>query len=178
MGLSRRTFLLAGIASAAALSTEGLRVIARTLSAPPAAAKVASAVAASPYGNSVRAQVFEVIVRQAQAGAPWLMICDGPMRVNNITPQEVEEELERRAKFTSSHPSHEHGDEKSCMVCIREYKHRLVTEHPSHTETIWACNACVAELVDKAHRQHQQHGEYTDGCHRCRIEALISKYRG
>lgn len=48
------------------------------------------------YGSGVRAQVFEVIVRQALAGAPWREICAGPMSVNNISPDEVESEVKRR----------------------------------------------------------------------------------
>ncbi len=48
------------------------------------------------YGSGVRAQVFEVIVRQALAGAPWREICAGPMQVNNISPDEVEAEVKRR----------------------------------------------------------------------------------
>lgn len=51
------------------------------------------------YGSGVRAQVFEVIVRQALAGAPWREICAGPMQVNNITPEEVEAEVQRRKQF-------------------------------------------------------------------------------
>jgi hypothetical protein len=50
----------------------------------------------APFGSSVRAQVFEVVVRQAVAGAPWRLICAGPMKVNNITEDMVEEELKRR----------------------------------------------------------------------------------
>lgn len=48
------------------------------------------------YGAGVRAQVFEVVVRQAIAGAPWQEICRGPMQVNNITIEEVEEEVQKR----------------------------------------------------------------------------------
>lgn len=44
----------------------------------------------------VRSQVFEVIVRQALAGAPWRAICQGPMQVNNISPDEIQAEVERR----------------------------------------------------------------------------------
>jgi hypothetical protein len=51
---------------------------------------------AGSYGSGVRAQVFEVIVRQALAGAPWREICSGPMQVNNISPEEVEAEVKRR----------------------------------------------------------------------------------
>lgn len=51
---------------------------------------------AGSYGSGVRAQVFEVIVRQALAGAPWREICAGPMQVNNISPDEVEAEVKRR----------------------------------------------------------------------------------
>ncbi|MBK9278264.1 MAG: zinc ribbon domain-containing protein [Candidatus Obscuribacter sp.] len=44
----------------------------------------------------VRAQVFEVIVKQALMGAPWRAICAGPMLVNQITESQVEEEVRRR----------------------------------------------------------------------------------
>ncbi len=50
----------------------------------------------SPYGEGVRGQVFEVIVRQGMAGAPWREICAGPLHVNNISPDEVEAEIKRR----------------------------------------------------------------------------------
>ncbi len=48
------------------------------------------------FGTAIRNQVFEVIVRQAIAGAPWREICAGPMQVNNIVPEEVEAEVYRR----------------------------------------------------------------------------------
>jgi hypothetical protein len=48
------------------------------------------------YGIGVRAQVFEVIVRQALAGAPWKEICAGPMQVNNINADDIEDEVRRR----------------------------------------------------------------------------------
>ena len=54
---------------------------------------------AGSYGSGVRAQVFEVIVRQALAGAPWREICAGPMQVNNISAEEVESEVKRRQNF-------------------------------------------------------------------------------
>lgn len=58
---------------------------------------------AGEYGSGVRAQVFEVIVRQAMAGAPWREICAGPMQVNNISSQEVLAEVQRRQDLLS-HP--------------------------------------------------------------------------
>src|SRR5271156_1167693 len=48
------------------------------------------------HSTGVRAQVFEVIVRQAIAGAPWREICAGPMQVNNITAEEVQAEGDSR----------------------------------------------------------------------------------
>lgn len=54
-----------------------------------------------PYGEGVRSQVFEVIVRQGMAGAPWRIACDGPMKVNNISPDEVEAEIRRRQNLLS-----------------------------------------------------------------------------
>jgi hypothetical protein len=69
----------------------------------PTASRVSSTAPTTPlapgagsYGSGVRAQVFEVIVRQALAGAPWKEICAGPMQVNNISPEEVEAEVKRR----------------------------------------------------------------------------------
>lgn len=53
----------------------------------------------------VRSQVFEVIIRQAIAGAPWREICSGPMLENNITAEEVESEIERRKVSSVESPS-------------------------------------------------------------------------
>lgn len=54
------------------------------------------------HGLGLRAQVFEVIVRQAMAGAPWREICSGPMQVNRITEAEVEEEIRKRGGDSES----------------------------------------------------------------------------
>jgi len=60
------------------------------------------------YGASIKQQVFEVIVRQAMAGAPWKEICKGPMIANGIDPKEIEEELShRQGNFAP------HNDQKS-----------------------------------------------------------------
>ena len=59
-------------------------------------AKETASADGNKYGARVRAQVFEVVVRQAIAGAPWQEICRGPMQVNNITIEEVEEEVQKR----------------------------------------------------------------------------------
>lgn len=48
--------------------------------------------------SGVRGQVFEVVVRQALAGAPWREICAGPMQEHNITAEDVEAEVERRKR--------------------------------------------------------------------------------
>ncbi len=57
------------------------------------------------YSNlALRAQVVEVIVRQAIAGAPWKEICRGPMQVNNITVDEIEIEVKRRMGGPGSLP--------------------------------------------------------------------------
>jgi hypothetical protein len=50
----------------------------------------------SQYGDGVRGQVFEVIVRQGLAGAPWREICQGPMMVNRISEVSVAYEIKRR----------------------------------------------------------------------------------
>jgi hypothetical protein len=47
------------------------------------------------YGT-IREQVFEVIVWQALAGAPWREICAGIMQIHSVSPEEIEEEVKRR----------------------------------------------------------------------------------
>ncbi len=64
--------------------------------------KEAKSSSKASYGSGVREQVFEVIVRQALAGAPWREICAGPMQVNNIDPKDVQEEVDRRLKVLDS----------------------------------------------------------------------------
>ncbi|MBU6454817.1 MAG: hypothetical protein KGS72_23820 [Cyanobacteria bacterium REEB67] len=54
------------------------------------------------YGSGLRAQVFEVIVRQGLAGAPWREICAAPMSKNAIDPEEVQAEIDKRRGDTSS----------------------------------------------------------------------------
>ena len=44
----------------------------------------------------LRAQVFEVIVRQALQGFPWETLFKEPMQTHNIEPGEIEAEVERR----------------------------------------------------------------------------------
>ena len=46
--------------------------------------------------HGVAKDAFEVIVRQALAGAPWQEICAGPMTMHGITVEEVEAEVLRR----------------------------------------------------------------------------------
>lgn len=53
------------------------------------------------YGEGVREQVLEVIIRQALAGAPWREICAGPMQVNDIPEEEVEGYVQYRQKRLS-----------------------------------------------------------------------------
>lgn len=54
----------------------------------------------APVIGSIRDQVFETIVRQALAGAPWKEICSGPMQVNHIAPEQIEAEINRRKNIS------------------------------------------------------------------------------
>jgi len=75
------------------------------------------------YSAGVRAQVFEVIVRQAMAGAPWREICAGPMQVNNISAEDVEAECNRRRGiFKKNLPAEK---QKQITECINSWKERL-----------------------------------------------------
>lgn len=51
-----------------------------------------------------RDQVFEVIVRMALSGAAWRQVCRPAMLVNNIEPEEIEAEIEKRKKLAEEKP--------------------------------------------------------------------------
>lgn len=65
--------------------------------------------------------VFEVIVRQGMAGAPWQEICRGPMEVNKITDDEVSDEIARRL---FAHCRKLHGP-CNCCLCVERKEGRL-----------------------------------------------------
>lgn len=71
--------------------------------------------------KNIRDMVFEVVVLQALAGAPWRIICAGPMSVNSITPEEIEEEVKRRGEgneFDALVPRKPHKPQGSTSVAI------------------------------------------------------------
>ncbi len=72
----------------------------------------------------IKAQVFEVIVRQAMAGAPWREICAGPMAANGITADAVQAEVERRFNYYTSALSSE--EKESLELFIQQWEK---TEH-------------------------------------------------
>lgn len=72
-----------------------------------------------PRGGGVAGQVFEVVVRQAMAGAPWREICAGPMEVNGINPIDVEKEAARRKQGL---PPLSYGQTEQTPVLRRETK--------------------------------------------------------
>ncbi|HEY9716612.1 MAG TPA: hypothetical protein V6C69_04030 [Trichormus sp.] len=54
----------------------------------------------SDTGGLKREQVFEVIVRVALGGSAWRQICADSMQANQITEEEVENEVKRRRKVS------------------------------------------------------------------------------
>lgn len=53
------------------------------------------------FGERIKEQVLEVVIRQAIAGAPWKEICQGPMAVNNISDEEVQLHVDYMQKVRS-----------------------------------------------------------------------------
>ena len=101
MNPERRKFLhqMVAMCGAGAARTLGVGMGAGTLavaSSSQVAAAAGTATAAVTYGSGVRAQVFEIIVRQGMAGAPWELICEGPMKINGISAEEIKAEIARR----------------------------------------------------------------------------------
>src|ERR1700733_4801775 len=112
MDTERRKFLqhMALMCGAGVARSLGVGVgVAVATSGTAAAASAAAAIGAGTYGHGVRQQVFEVIVRQAMAGAPWQTICKGPMAVNGITEEEIKKEGSRR------HNGVVHREDSTCF---------------------------------------------------------------
>jgi hypothetical protein len=160
MDTDRRKFLqqMASVCAGGVARTLGVGCTAAVTTNAAAAATVAAVAApvAGAYGSSVRNQVFEVIVRQAMAGAPWQTICKAPMQVNNITEAEVEAEVQRRAKIV-------HSDVGFCQCqnCFiaRAKKHReelLALDSIPHSEKApCACKDCreAIRTITEEHRK-------------------------
>ena len=126
MDKERRKFLqqLAALCGAGVARTLGVGLGAGTVAVAATATATTAAVASaatafSPYGAGVRQQVFEVIVRQAMAGAPWQEICKGPMAVNSITEDQIKAEVIKRRLVG-------HIDKLtcSCEKCLRQRRDR------------------------------------------------------
>lgn len=147
-GLARRLGI--GVSTATVATAAGVT----------AAQATAVGAAAGSYGSGVRAQVFEVIVRQGMAGAPWETICAGPMAVNNIDPEDVRKEMARRKIHGVVH--NPKATICFCTECSskrgqaqREYQARL--DAIPHSEMApCACKACrraVDEVLAAIHRE-------------------------
>lgn len=91
----------------------------------------------SAYGTGIRKQVFELIVQQATTGAEWKESFTNQMRLNNIMPREIEQEVARR-RIAAQPQSLQHA--------WLEHKSRL--NALKHTEqSPCPCNACLAEVL-------------------------------
>ena len=55
------------------------------------------------YGSGVRAQIFELAVRQAMKSDTWRESCAAVMHVNKISIEEVETEVNKRLATASSY---------------------------------------------------------------------------
>jgi Ca-activated chloride channel family protein len=56
------------------------------------------------YGHGVQSQVFEVIVQQGVAGMDWRQTCVQIMQINNIDPDKVQEEVDKRVASQGAAP--------------------------------------------------------------------------
>jgi hypothetical protein len=161
MEVERRKFLqsAAGALFAGIGRTLGIGVASATAATATTAAVATAGGIAGAYGSGVRAQVFEVIVRQALAGAPWKEICRGPMQVNNISEADIEKEMERRKHKLNSacicdecvpHQPELAPDFCRCKRCRakrtkRWSKYRdALAAIPHSKKAPWGCQDCIA----------------------------------
>jgi hypothetical protein len=144
MNPDRRKFLqqLAAVCAGGVARTLGIgctSAVAAHAAVSTVAATAAVATSATAVGGSIRSQVFEVIVRQGMAGAPWREICQGPMQINNISEAEIQTEINRR---TCSHKA----SNCECSLCVskRHAEHRkLLLSRIRHSDkSPCACTEC------------------------------------
>jgi hypothetical protein len=99
------------------------------------------------YGTGVRKQVFEVIVRQALAGAAWKDLCAGPMRLNNISIEEVESEISRRLRSASRDVQDDDflglPDIRRRLLLLVDYLEALLSEIPKRAIMADLGQACA-----------------------------------
>lgn len=139
------------------------------------------------YSPGVRAQVLEVIVRQALAGAPWREICAGPMLFNNITPQEVEAEVRRRmADANDAEPSDMNVLDHNSLKCEKLIKRLLriaddlTTSHSQSQRNSMAED--IRELVRQlsnsieAIREHADNNALTNAILQNEVDMYGTKY--
>jgi hypothetical protein len=148
-----------GVGCTAAVTTNVVASVPGAIAVGFAAAPLAGA-----YGSGVRAQVLEVVVRQALAGAPWKEICKGPLAVNNITEAEVEAEVERRSSI-----SHSDGGFCQCTKCMKakwaKTKEEMKAQDtiPHSEKSPCACRDCRkavnAMLADQLKKVREQLGQ-------------------
>jgi hypothetical protein len=165
MDTERRKFLqhMALMCGAGVARSLGVGVgVAVASSGTAAVASAATAIGAGTYGQGVRQQVFEVIVRQAMAGAPWQTICKGPMAVNGITEEEIRKEVSRRIEGVHTAGLHTVDSTCFCRPCGEERRQRYVraTEKirtiPHSATSPCACTDCrraIAEIVNNIWKQ-------------------------
>lgn len=160
MNQERRKFLqqLASVCAGGVARSLGVGCTAAVATNAAAGATAAVAAVAAPavaaYGTGIRAQVFEVIVRQALAGAPWQLICQMPMEVNHITEEEIVKEVERR----KNSPHNESGV-CHCVKCLKNRTEKFATyatvvdSIPHSEKSPCACKTCrdaVQAIVGEA----------------------------
>ncbi len=155
--LNRRKFLgrlaaAVGYGFNRSLAAVKTPVVAPALASATVAVGVASASGAASYSSRIRAQVLEVIVRQAAAGAPWKEICAGPMEVNEISPAEVEDILKKRQNHA------EMVKQNGMCLCDDCRVHRISRSYLEsiaklkqinhRAESPCACEACYSAVLN------------------------------
>jgi hypothetical protein len=89
------------------------------------------------YGAGIRKQVFELVVQQALNGASWRDVCATHMKLNLISPQEVEQEVQRRTMERQP---------QSLQHAWLDHKARLNSMKHSE-QSPCPCNSCMAEVL-------------------------------
>jgi hypothetical protein len=108
---------------------------------------------AGAYGEGVRRQVFEVVVRQALAGAPWQQMCRAPMLANAISEEEIEQELTRRKRQPGSpEQTPRETTEKYIQTARKDYSQfqaavdAALDQIPHSQVSPCACRKCRSEV--------------------------------
>jgi hypothetical protein len=171
--IKRRTFVLAGIGSLVALSTHGVRAIAKAVSVPQPSVTAVLAEATS-FANGMDARIRTVVLRQALNGASYQEIVGSTLRPLGrfwLSEQELQRMLMRQRELIKEHPAHPlkyetQEYEGECTECLQDCVEKFTSQHATHNYNAF-CRICDSKYRQTLRQAHANHRSFSTQCEKC-----------